>query len=74
MSVVAELLLIKRLQISWNRENDSFWAGDPKFGDEADPTDVELLRQLAHRQNAIRKLFERIMQNMQIELDEEEGK
>ena len=72
VSTLAEMLLIRRLQLRWNKENDRFWAGDPQFGDNAEVTDVEMLRQLAHRQNSIRKLFERLMQNMKVSPDGED--
>jgi hypothetical protein len=73
VSIVAELLLIKRLQTGWNRDHDAFWTRNPTIGDNTDALELEVLRQLGNRQNEIRSLFERIMKKFEVAPDESGG-
>jgi myosin heavy subunit len=73
VSVVAELLLVKRLQDAWNRDHGAFWTRNPSIGENTDPLELEVLKQLGNRQNEIRSLFERIMKKLEVTPEESGG-
>ena len=72
--MVAEILLIRRLQIAHNRESEAFFARQPKLGGDPDPIDAEILKRLTHREANIRALFEKLMELMQVPPEESESR
>jgi len=66
--------LIRRLQISHNKESEAFFARSPKLGDNGDPIDTEVLKRLTNREASIRALFEKLMETMNVPAEESESR
>ena len=65
VSLIAELLLVRRLQATVNNDQERFFARQPKLDGEVDPLDRVVLERLSKRQGEIRQRFEMLLEKLQ---------